>query len=88
MTPPVLGIAGWSGSGKTTLLERLIPALARRGVRVGVIKQTHHDFELDRPGKDSHRLRQAGASRRTPSRRSPISSFPRCPLPGRHDNDA
>ena len=61
MKPFVLGIAGWSGSGKTTLLERLIPALRRHGVRVGVIKQTHHDFELDRPGKDSHRLRQAGA---------------------------
>ncbi|RMG31496.1 MAG: molybdopterin-guanine dinucleotide biosynthesis protein B [Gammaproteobacteria bacterium] len=61
MTLPVLGVAGWSGSGKTTLLERLIPVLTARGIRVGVLKQTHHDFDIDRPGKDSDRLRRAGA---------------------------
>lgn len=59
---PLLGIAAWSGTGKTTLLERLLPELRRRGLRVAVIKHAHHAFEVDQPGKDSHRLRQAGAS--------------------------
>jgi len=59
--PPVLGFAAYSGSGKTTLLEQLLPLLADRGVRAGVIKHSHHDFEIDRPGKDSYRLRKAGA---------------------------
>ena len=57
----VFGIAGYSGSGKTTLIERALPVLASRGVRVSVIKHTHHDFDIDRPGKDSWRLREAGA---------------------------
>jgi molybdopterin-guanine dinucleotide biosynthesis protein B len=57
----VFGIAGYSGSGKTTLIERALPVLANRGVRVAVIKHTHHDFEIDRPGKDSWRFREAGA---------------------------
>ena len=61
--PPVLGIcAQSSGMGKTTLLEKLLPALAARGIRVSVIKQTCAEFDIDRPGKDSHRLRQAGAA--------------------------
>ncbi len=55
------GIVGWSGSGKTTLIERLLPLFAGRGYTVSVIKQSHHDFEIDRPGKDSWRHRQAGA---------------------------
>lgn len=59
---PLLGIAAWSGTGKTTLLERLLPALTARGLRVAVIKHAHHAFEVDQPGKDSHRLRMAGAS--------------------------
>lgn len=58
---PVLGFAAWSGTGKTTLLARLIPWLRARRLRVALIKHTHHDFEIDRPGKDSHVLRQAGA---------------------------
>ena len=58
----VYGIAGWSGSGKTTLLEKLIPALTGRGLRVSVIKHAHHGFDLDRPGKDSWRHREAGAN--------------------------
>ncbi|MEK8088288.1 molybdopterin-guanine dinucleotide biosynthesis protein B [Thermithiobacillus plumbiphilus] len=58
----VLGIAGFSGSGKTTLLTRLIPLLRQRGLRVAVIKHTHHDFDPDIPGKDSYRLREAGAA--------------------------
>jgi molybdopterin-guanine dinucleotide biosynthesis protein B len=59
---PLLGIAAWSGTGKTTLLEQLLPRLADRGIRVAVIKHAHHGFDVDQPGKDSHRLRQAGAA--------------------------
>ncbi|MDD5036588.1 MAG: molybdopterin-guanine dinucleotide biosynthesis protein B [Methylococcaceae bacterium] len=61
-TPPVLGFAAFSGTGKTTLLKRLIPLLKERGLRVGLIKKSHHDFEIDKPGKDSFELRRAGAS--------------------------
>jgi len=57
----VFGIAGYSGSGKTTLLEKLIPEFNSRGLRVSVIKHTHHRFDLDKPGKDSWRHREAGA---------------------------
>lgn len=57
----VVGFAGWSGSGKTTLVERLIPLLIRAGNRVSVLKHAHHHFDIDRPGKDSFRHRQAGA---------------------------
>ncbi len=60
-TPMVLGFAAWSGTGKTTLLEKLIPLLREQDVRLAVIKASHHDIEIDKPGKDSHRLRQAGA---------------------------
>ncbi|HRP97530.1 MAG TPA: molybdopterin-guanine dinucleotide biosynthesis protein B [Rhodocyclaceae bacterium] len=59
----VFGIAGWSGSGKTTLIEKLIPQFTARGLSVSVIKHAHHGFDLDRPGKDSYRHREAGASR-------------------------
>jgi len=58
----ILGFAGYSGSGKTTLIERLLPLFRADGLRVAVIKQSHHDVEVDRPGKDSWRHRQAGAS--------------------------
>ncbi|HXS30012.1 MAG TPA: molybdopterin-guanine dinucleotide biosynthesis protein B, partial [Steroidobacteraceae bacterium] len=61
-TPKALGIAGWSGAGKTTLLIRLIPELARRGLRIATIKHAHHEFDVDTPGKDSWEHRQAGAS--------------------------
>lgn len=57
----VTGFAGFSGSGKTTLVERLIPALRFRGYRVAVIKHAHHTFDIDRPGKDTWRHREAGA---------------------------
>lgn len=56
-----LGFAGYSGSGKTTLIEALLPRLLAHGLTVSVIKQSHHDFEVDVPGKDSWRHRQAGA---------------------------
>lgn len=58
---PVLGFAAYSGSGKTTLLVKLLPLMKLQGLRVALIKQTHHDFEIDKPGKDSFRLREAGA---------------------------
>jgi molybdopterin-guanine dinucleotide biosynthesis protein B len=58
----IFGLAGWSGSGKTTLLTRLIPALVARGVTVSTIKHAHHHFDIDQPGKDSWKHRQAGAS--------------------------
>src|SRR3569833_3405631 len=57
----IFGIAGYSGSGKTTRIERVLPHLAARGLKVAVIKHTHHDFDIDRPGKDSWRVREAGA---------------------------
>lgn len=60
--PRVIGFAGWSGSGKTTLIEKVIPALVGRGLRVSLIKHAHHAFDIDKPGKDSWRHREAGAS--------------------------
>ena len=57
----VVGFAGYSGAGKTQLLERLIPALRMRGLRVSVAKHAHHDFDIDHPGKDTYRHREAGA---------------------------
>jgi len=59
---PVLGFVAASGTGKTTLLTELIPILKQGGLRIGLIKHSHHDFEIDQPGKDSFRLRKAGAS--------------------------
>jgi len=58
---PVILIIGKSGSGKTTFIEKLIPVLEKRGYRIGAIKHTHHQFEIDYPGKDSYRIAQAGA---------------------------
>jgi molybdopterin-guanine dinucleotide biosynthesis protein B len=60
---PVLGFSGFSGSGKTTLLAALIATLSARGLRIGLVKHSHHAFDIDHPGKDSHTLRQAGACR-------------------------
>ncbi len=59
---PLLAFAAWSGTGKTTLLKKLIPALCARGIRPGLIKHTHHDMDVDKPGKDSYELRKAGAA--------------------------
>jgi molybdopterin-guanine dinucleotide biosynthesis protein B len=58
----IIGIAGYSGSGKTTLIEKLIPVLARDGLRVSLIKHAHHEFDVDQPGKDSYRHRHAGCA--------------------------
>ena len=59
---PMLGFAAWSGTGKTTLLEAMLPKLVERGIRVAVIKHAHHNFDIDKEGKDSYRLRKAGAA--------------------------
>jgi len=59
--PPIVSIVGFSGSGKTTLLEKLIRELSGRGCRVGTVKHDVHGFDMDRPGKDSWRHKQAGA---------------------------
>ena len=58
----IIGLAGWSGSGKTTLLTKVIPRIVARGLKVSTVKHAHHSFEMDRPGKDSHTHRMAGAT--------------------------
>ena len=58
----IFGLAGWSGSGKTTLMVRLLPELVGRGLSVSTVKHAHHNFEIDRPGKDSYVHREAGAT--------------------------
>lgn len=58
----VMGIVGWSGSGKTSLLVELLPLLREKGLQVSTMKHAHHRFDVDKPGKDSFRHREAGAS--------------------------
>lgn len=75
---PLLGFAAYSGTGKTTLLETLIPELSKLEIRTAVIKHSHHDFEIDYEGKDSYRLRKAGANQMliaSPYRQALISEF-------------
>lgn len=75
---PLLGFAAYSGTGKTTLLTQLIPLLLQQGIIAGVIKHSHHDFDIDYPGKDSYQLRAAGASPvmiASPYRRALITEF-------------
>lgn len=75
---PLLGFAAFSGTGKTTLLTQLIPHLKKTGLKLGIIKQSHHNFEIDKPGKDSYRLRTAGANTVmlvSPYRRAIITEF-------------
>ncbi len=57
----VFGISGWKNSGKTGLTERLVQELTRRGYRISTVKHAHHDFDIDKPGADSFRHREAGA---------------------------
>lgn len=59
---PLVGFTAYSGTGKTTLLIKLISILSEKGIRVGIIKHAHHTFDVDQPGKDSYKLRKAGAS--------------------------
>jgi len=76
---PILGFAAYSGTGKTTLLTQLIPILKQQGLRIGLIKHSHHNFQIDQPGKDSYRLRDAGASPVmlvSSHRRAIITEFP------------
>jgi molybdopterin-guanine dinucleotide biosynthesis protein B len=61
MNPPVFGVIGWKNSGKTTLMVRLIEEFARRSYRVAAVKHAHHGFDVDQPGRDSYRFREAGA---------------------------
>ncbi len=58
----IIGLAGWSGAGKTTLVTKLIPILVARGLKVSTVKHAHKGFDIDIPGKDSHRHRTAGAT--------------------------
>jgi molybdopterin-guanine dinucleotide biosynthesis protein B len=58
----IFGLAGWSGAGKTTLVTRLLPELTGRGLRVSTMKHAHHNFDVDKPGKDSYEHRAAGAT--------------------------
>ena len=58
----IIGLAGWSGSGKTTLLTKVLPLLIARGKRISTLKHAHHNFDVDRPGKDSFEHRSAGAT--------------------------
>ena len=60
-TRKVMGTIGWKNSGKTTLVVALVRDLTKRGFRVATIKHAHHAFDIDQPGKDSYRLRKAGA---------------------------
>ena len=56
-----IGFIGYSNTGKTTLIEKLIPLFTARGLRVSTVKNAHHGFDMDRPGKDSYRYREAGS---------------------------
>jgi molybdopterin-guanine dinucleotide biosynthesis protein B len=58
----VVGFIGYSNTGKTTLIEKLIPIFVARGLTVSTVKNAHHGFDMDRPGKDSYRYRQAGSA--------------------------
>lgn len=59
---PIVGFAAYSGTGKTTLLVQLIPMLRQKGLSIAVVKHAHHNFDVDKPGKDSYELRTAGAT--------------------------
>lgn len=74
---PVVAVVGRSGAGKTSLLERLIPAVARRGLAVGAVKHASHGFAADRPGKDSHRLYESGAGAVAVASRDQVACFAR-----------
>ena len=78
---PLIGFAAFSGTGKTTLLLKLLPLLKQRGLRVGVVKHAHHTFEMDYPGKDSYRLREAGADEMLVAARCRFALIRECPEP-------
>ena len=76
---PMLGFAAYSGTGKTTLLLKLLPLLKSTGLRIAVVKHAHHAFEMDQPGKDSYRLRTAGADEMLIAGRCRIGWVRECP---------
>ena len=61
MMQPIFGIVGWKNAGKTTLVEKLVACFTARGLKVSTVKHAHHDFDIDHPGKDSYKHREAGA---------------------------
>lgn len=61
MTPPLFGVVGWKNSGKTTLVAKLVTELTRLGLKTAAVKHAHHEFDVDQPGRDSFRFREAGA---------------------------
>ena len=76
--PPLLGFVAPSGTGKTTLITAIIPLLKQQGLNIALIKHSHHNFDIDYPGKDSYRFREAGASSVlvvSPHRRALITEF-------------
>lgn len=80
--PRVLGLAGHSGSGKTTLAEKLVPALAVRGLRAAYVKHDAHRFQMDQPGKDTFRVHEAGAAVVTIASAELWAWLQRPPIPG------
>lgn len=77
---PIIGFSAFSGTGKTTLLRKLIPLLKAKGLRIGMVKHSHHDIEVDHPGKDSYVLRKAGTCQMvlaSPKRTSIIIEHPK-----------
>ena len=80
--PPVLGIAAWSGTGKTTLLKQVLPLLRAQGLRVGMLKHAHHEFDIDHPGKDSYELRKAGAEQMLVASSRRWALMVEAPVPG------
>jgi len=78
---PMLGIAAFSGTGKTTLLKKLLPQLTASGLRVAVIKHAHHQFDIDKPGKDSYEIREAGASQVVVASRQLLAMMQTYPQP-------
>lgn len=76
---PTLGFIAYSGTGKTTLLTQLIPALRQHNIRVAVIKHAHHQVDIDKPGKDSYRLRKSGAQQMIISTRQRIAYIKETP---------
>ncbi len=77
---PLLGFCGFSGTGKTTLLSHLLPLLRAQGLRVGMVKHAHEGFDIDHPGKDSQRLREAGAMQMLIASRRRIAWIEELPL--------
>lgn len=76
---PAIGFSAFSGTGKTTLLRQLIPILKSKGLRIGMVKHSHHDIEIDQPGKDSYELRKSGTCQMvlaSPKRTSIIIEHP------------